>query len=419
MIKYTPEDYQTQPDKLYGIYRGVIEDNNDPQKLGRCKVRIFGIHTEMKNKNELEGIPTEELPWSEPALGLFEGSVSGFGSWTVPLQGSHVFLFFENGHILNPRFFASAPGMPTNINHGFEDNEGFSDPDNEYPNEETQYPHKPNQLNESDYHRLARNDNIDETIVNSKNENRDVEVNTADGDSWDEPESYYNSSYPDNKVFSTNSGITIELDDTNGEERIHIYHPSNTYIEINNEGNVILRNAKNKFEIVDNDKKQHIMNNLDCNVDSNETRDVGIDRITHIGNNEDITIDNNRDKYVNVDETMEIGNNRDTTIGNNDTTSVGNNDTKTVGSDKQCDTSGTVTHTSGGNYNINAGGVLNLHGTAVNITNSEEGCEINTLFLKINTTNGVTINDNVSINGNLSVDGSITATGSNPDNHTH
>ena len=25
------------------FYRGVIEDNNDPEKLGRLKVRIFGI----------------------------------------------------------------------------------------------------------------------------------------------------------------------------------------------------------------------------------------------------------------------------------------------------------------------------------------------------------------------------------------
>lgn len=284
MIKYTPQDYQSQPDKLFGIYRGVIEDNNDPEKLGRCRIRIFGIHTEVKSKNELEGIPTEELPWAEPALGLFEGSVSGFGAWTVPLQGSHVFIFFESGHILNPRFFASAPGFPTDINHGFEDDEGFSDPDNIYPNEETEYPHKPNQLNESDFHRLARNDGIDETIVNSKNESRDSDVNTADDRSWDEPESYYNSKYPDNKVFSTRSGITIELDDTEGEERIHIYHPSNTYIEINNEGNVILRNANDKFEIVDNDLKQHIKNNLDRTVNNDMSSYIKGLQMEKIGN---------------------------------------------------------------------------------------------------------------------------------------
>jgi len=38
---------------------GVVEDNNDPLKTGRCKVRIFGWHSE--NLNEM---PTSDLPWT-------------------------------------------------------------------------------------------------------------------------------------------------------------------------------------------------------------------------------------------------------------------------------------------------------------------------------------------------------------------
>ena len=35
---------------------GVVEDRNDPSKLGRVKVRCLGFHTEDKND-----IPTETL----------------------------------------------------------------------------------------------------------------------------------------------------------------------------------------------------------------------------------------------------------------------------------------------------------------------------------------------------------------------
>lgn len=233
--------------QLDGIYRGVIEDNNDPEKLGRCRVRVFGIHSPNKTQKGMDGIPTEDLPWAEPVMGLFEGSVSGFGSWIIPLQGSHVFLFFEGGNPLQPRFFATVPGKPKTQTHGFIYNQGFSDPDKTYPNKTTTKPHKPNALEESDFHRLSRGETKD-TIVDSKTENKNSS----------EPDPYYAAEYPHNKVFSTNSGITIEIDDTPDEERIHVYHPSNSYIEIDKNGNIIIRNASNKFEIVDADKLKYV-----------------------------------------------------------------------------------------------------------------------------------------------------------------
>ena len=38
---------------------GVVEDRNDPEKLGRVKVRVYSIHNESKSE-----IKTKDLPWA-------------------------------------------------------------------------------------------------------------------------------------------------------------------------------------------------------------------------------------------------------------------------------------------------------------------------------------------------------------------
>ena len=40
-------------------FNGVVEDRNDPQKLGRLRVRCVGIHTD-----NTDDLPTADLPWS-------------------------------------------------------------------------------------------------------------------------------------------------------------------------------------------------------------------------------------------------------------------------------------------------------------------------------------------------------------------
>jgi len=194
-------------------------------------------------------------------MGLFGGSVSGIGSWSVPVQGSHVFLFFEAGNILQARYFATVPGKPTDQNHGLSDKQGFSDPDNEYPNT-TSTTHIPNSLNEPDFHRLARGDTTN-TIIEETNGNLDTPTG--------EPASSYNATYPDNNVFTTKSGITLEVDDTPGNERLHIHLPSKTYIEINKDGRLIIRNSSDKYEIVGGDKKVHIGDDDKKQVDGDRT----------------------------------------------------------------------------------------------------------------------------------------------------
>jgi hypothetical protein len=66
---------------------GVVENRNDPLKMGRCQVRIFGHHTENKQL-----IPTADLPWA-PCL----VSPNSQQSFATPKEGDYVMGFFGDG----------------------------------------------------------------------------------------------------------------------------------------------------------------------------------------------------------------------------------------------------------------------------------------------------------------------------------
>lgn len=90
------------------MYRGVVEDNDDPEKAGRIKVRILGIHSD--NSAYVE---TKHLPWAIPAtsLNMSGGGTRNIGISNVPSIGSHVFIFFESGDHNYPVYFAGAPAI--------------------------------------------------------------------------------------------------------------------------------------------------------------------------------------------------------------------------------------------------------------------------------------------------------------------
>lgn len=72
---------------------GVVEDRNDPEKIGRCRVRIFGYHTDDKGL-----LPTESLPWAVPIQPITSAATSGLGSSPLgPVTGTWVIGFFLDG----------------------------------------------------------------------------------------------------------------------------------------------------------------------------------------------------------------------------------------------------------------------------------------------------------------------------------
>lgn len=95
------------------IYTGVVEDILDPLKLGRVRVRVFGLHTDDRSL-----IPTDILPWAAVATPATSASMSGIGSAAVGLlPGSWVGLFFQDADEQYPVVFVSFPGIPVdNVN---------------------------------------------------------------------------------------------------------------------------------------------------------------------------------------------------------------------------------------------------------------------------------------------------------------
>ena len=362
MIRNAPEDFLPPIEQLYGIYRGVVEDNNDPEKAGRCRVRVFGVHSELKIKTIFEGIPVEELLWAEPAMGLIEGSISGFGMWSIPVQGSHVFVFFENGNPMQPRYFATVPGIPTTAPEAADSKTkfGFQDPDGVYPIAAAVPPLEPNELNEPDVHKLARGE-IQFTIVNEKKDRRIEDIETADGNTWNEPLPYYDAQYPENIVLATHGGIVVELDNTVqegavdpvtgeqgaevGKRRVHIYHPSHTFIDVSEEGDISFRNERDRFEIITRNRKIYIMANEDRTINENQTQFIKKDKTEKIGRHEVKTVEKDYTLNVGNEMTEDVGADKSVTVANDMSENIGRNLEIIVGNNVTITAGGTVTVT--------------------------------------------------------------------------
>lgn len=147
-------DYSIEDFKILGFKKALVEDNEDPLDAGRVRIRILGIHS----MDPLE-TPISHLPWAEPAVSIshsggynskdikFSSSSDGRyvpsvlenvpstpmpdkqttklltiqewqdkdllncgtgGKFEVPAKGSTVWIFFDDGCHLYPKYIAMA-----------------------------------------------------------------------------------------------------------------------------------------------------------------------------------------------------------------------------------------------------------------------------------------------------------------------
>lgn len=90
-------------------WTGVVEDRDDPEKLGRCRVRIFGYHTPDTNL-----LPTSDLPWAIPLQSITSAATSGIGHTPVGIvPGTWVMGWFLDGdEAQRPLILGTLAGKP-------------------------------------------------------------------------------------------------------------------------------------------------------------------------------------------------------------------------------------------------------------------------------------------------------------------
>ena len=86
------EDDLSKTDWLGEVLTDVDEDT---EKLGRIKVKVFG---------KFDLLEKEDIPWAYPQNNFTGGSKSGGGFFSVPKKGSIVSVKFDNGNIYMPEY---------------------------------------------------------------------------------------------------------------------------------------------------------------------------------------------------------------------------------------------------------------------------------------------------------------------------
>lgn len=370
---------------------GIVEDRADPRMLGRCRVRIIGYHTE-----DVMELPTSSLPWAVPSMPLTSASISGVGETPAFVEGSTVLGFFSDGNDEQvPVIMGTIPGKPLNKNT--DPFKGFSDPNGIYPKygAGTGY----NDLKESDLSRLARNEDAEtHAVLINKREARQEAIPRAaaphvesvsadipgavyDREIWEEPHARFGESsytynapnerpnfskktsvYPFNKVVETESGHVFEVDDTPNNGRIHEYHNSGTFYEVQADGSKITKIMGDEYEITVKDKKVYIKGSCDVTIAGDARMLVQGDKYEEIGGNLFTTVAGNRVTKIIGNDLTEVLSGQSTNVsrdssfrtGGDQTDTIIGKKTETVAGSKYSTVGGSITSISVGSTNHQA-----------------------------------------------------------------
>ena len=291
---------------------GVVEDRNDPDQLGRVKVRCLGFHTD-----DLLEIPTLDLPWAHVMHPVTDAAMHGLGnSPSFLVEGSWVIGFFRDAvEKQQPVIIGSLPGTPSaaaDPQVGFNDPRSPISPQTEYlghpiygsyPADGEFYTTKSGheagepdtsrlgrgRASESHNSLLARRRNrlrgdpaiVDPTVgVDDDSEETDQKgtgIPTAtqpyllatsdfavqeERGFWNEPQPksiqkdenpYISAAYPHNHVFESEAGHIKEIDDSPGAERLFTQHSKGTFEEIHPNGSKVVKVVHDNYEIITGD----------------------------------------------------------------------------------------------------------------------------------------------------------------------
>ena len=246
----------------FNWFVGVVEDRDDPEHAGRVRVRCIGYHTD-----ETDKIPTADLPWASVMMPVTAGGMSGIGlSPHFLVEGTWVVGFFRDPAKQELIILGALPGKNSYVT-GFRAKKtktiassgqaggqsikgGFKDPGSTKPagGQDVKYPTEL-YMTKPDTNLLAQ-ESVDTHPSYGIKTTLEKGWTTATATA-DQPESSQkDAKYPYNHVLETESGHYIEFDDTKDNERIHVYHKTGTFIEIDPVGNVVIKTVGNVTNVI-------------------------------------------------------------------------------------------------------------------------------------------------------------------------
>ena len=334
-------------------FMGIVEDRNDPLRVGRVRVRCFGWHT--SDKTELS---KESLPWAQVMVPTSSASTSGVGSSPTGLvEGSWVIGFFLDGNkAQQPMIMGSFHGIAGDA----AGDGGFNDPYGTYPL--AQGTPDTSALAAGGQEYMGHINTIDRmnsrvtgipeaTIRATSSVSYDESASTYETPTWNQPEIHAASApplYPFNHVRTTESGHIFEVDDTDGARRIHEYHASGTNREIMNDGTRVTRIVGDDYEIVVKDKKVMIFGECSVTIQGDARVRVDGNMVQEVLGNYHLHVVGNM--------TSKIEGNQETEVIGSAVTQINANDSKTVGGNRVRGVGGTVSENYGSTHDYTAGG---------------------------------------------------------------
>ena len=237
----------------------------------------------------------------------------------------------------------------------------YSDPNSVYP--------KCDYTNRQDTNQLAtNNDALKSTPQPDKTTSRLTAISTANNatGTWDQPASAYNAKYPYNHVKETESGHVVEFDDTPNAERIHVYHKSGTFVEIDKFGTVNYTVKGDHYQLLARNNRVYVQGVEDVTIEGAKTLQVKNTLDVEVYGKTTIVIRNDCD--VNVAGDLNIK-------AYNINMEAQKNFNIKSGVDTQINAKNYINVQSGGDTNINVGGdatlnasgAIDIDGSTVNI----------------------------------------------------
>ena len=353
---------------------GVVEDRNDPERVGRVRVRCLGHHTD-----DLNEIATDDLPWAHVMHPVTDPSMHGLGHTpSFLVEGSWVVGFFRDAdEKQQPVILGSLPGSPA---LSADCKKGFNDPRSPFSTQD-EYTGKPvygpypvgaviddegnentmssgHVTGEPDTNRLARGqssethnslvnrrkDKVTKIPIATKPHLPTVELNsTAETRStWDEldPKSilstadpYVSAQYPFNHVHESESGHIKEIDDTPGGERVFTQHKSGTFEEIHPKGDKMVKVVGDNYEIIAGFSNVLVKGNVNMTVEGDMRQLVKGDYVLEVEKDYTLKVGQNQRTKIGY---KDAGGNREEEIKGNISTNVNSDHFTRIGGWKKC-----------------------------------------------------------------------------------